>query len=64
MPSVSATTVDVGPLHAVDGLGVGLTLARRLVELHGGTVTAHSTGPGGGSEFSFVLPPYRADEDD
>ncbi len=47
---------SVGPLHAADGLGVGLTLARRLVGLHGGTVTAHSNGPGRGSEFVVRLP--------
>lgn len=38
------------------GLGVGLTLVRRLVEMHGGTVTAHSDGPGCGSEFVVTLP--------
>jgi signal transduction histidine kinase len=38
------------------GLGIGLTLARRLVELHGGTITAHSDGPGQGSEFMIRLP--------
>jgi signal transduction histidine kinase/CheY-like chemotaxis protein len=43
-----------------DGLGVGLTLAKRLVELHGGTVSAHSKGPGTGSCFIVrldALPP-------
>ena len=38
------------------GLGVGLSLARRLAELHGGTLTAHSDGLGQGSEFVLVLP--------
>ncbi|WEF33488.1 MEDS domain-containing protein [Pseudoduganella chitinolytica] len=37
------------------GLGIGLTLARRLVELHGGTIAAHSGGPGLGSSFSVRL---------
>ena len=38
------------------GLGIGLTLARSLVELHGGKLTAHSEGPGKGSEFTVRLP--------
>jgi PAS domain S-box-containing protein len=38
------------------GLGIGLTLVRRLVEMHDGSVTAHSDGPGKGSEFLVRLP--------
>jgi signal transduction histidine kinase/integral membrane sensor domain MASE1/ActR/RegA family two-component response regulator len=38
------------------GLGIGLTVVRRLVEMHGGSVTAHSDGPDRGSEFVVRLP--------
>ncbi len=38
------------------GLGIGLSLAKRLVEMHGGRVKARSTGLGQGSEFEVVLP--------
>ncbi|AUX46848.1 uncharacterized protein SOCE26_083570 [Sorangium cellulosum] len=42
--------------RAQGGLGLGLPLARSLVELHGGTITANSAGPGMGSEFIVTLP--------
>jgi len=42
--------------RANSGLGIGLALAKSLVELHGGTVSAHSEGPGTGSEFVVDLP--------
>lgn len=42
--------------RADGGLGIGLALVKNLVALHGGTVTAHSDGPGRGSEFILSLP--------
>jgi len=44
----------VGLSH--EGGGIGLSLAKKLVELHGGTITAHSQGPDIGSEFVVKLP--------
>jgi len=42
--------------RASDGLGIGLNLVRRIVELHGGRVLAASAGLGSGSEFTVELP--------
>jgi two-component system CheB/CheR fusion protein len=42
--------------RARGGLGLGLTLVKRLVELHGGSVSAWSAGPGRGSEFTVRMP--------
>jgi signal transduction histidine kinase/CheY-like chemotaxis protein len=47
------------PGRAPGGLGIGLTLVRSIIEMHGGTVTAESDGPGAGSEFTVKLPASR-----
>lgn len=48
--------VDPGVDRTKGGLGLGLTLVRRLVQMHGGRVTASSDGPGAGSTFEIRLP--------
>ena len=48
--------VDQSLESAKGGLGIGLTLAGRLVGLHGGTLSAHSEGPGQGSRFEIRMP--------
>jgi CheY-like chemotaxis protein len=50
------TQVDRTLERSQGGLGIGLTLVKRLVEMHGGTVRAYSEGPGRGSEFVVRLP--------
>jgi PAS domain S-box-containing protein len=50
------TQVDSSMSRSQGGLGVGLTLVKRLVELNGGTVEARSDGAGKGSEFVVSLP--------
>jgi CheY-like chemotaxis protein len=45
------------------GLGIGLALAKALVELHGGSIEARSDGPGKGSEFVVRLPLRRVAQD-
>jgi signal transduction histidine kinase len=47
---------DHSSRRAEEGFGIGLALVRRLIELHGGSVTAASAGLGQGSEFKVCLP--------
>jgi CheY-like chemotaxis protein len=46
---------EPGPDRREGGLGLGLAIARTLVEMHGGTLEAHSEGPGNGAEFVIRL---------
>jgi two-component system CheB/CheR fusion protein len=48
--------VDSSPARSGGGLGIGLTLVRRVLELHGGRIEARSAGLGHGSEFIVRLP--------
>jgi two-component system CheB/CheR fusion protein len=50
------TQVDTSLERSLTGLGIGLTLAKTLTEMHGGTVEVHSAGVGQGSEFVVRLP--------
>jgi PAS domain S-box-containing protein len=47
---------ETGPTRQRGGLGLGLSISRDLVELHGGRIEASSPGPGRGTTFSIVLP--------
>jgi PAS domain S-box-containing protein len=53
--------VDRGIERSTGGLGIGLALVKGLVEMHGGTVTAASAGPGKGSTFTVKLPALGTD---
>jgi len=50
------TQAEQAGRRAQPGLGIGLALARRIVELHDGCIEAHSAGPGTGSRFTVRLP--------
>jgi len=48
--------VESGPSRSQTGLGLGLSIVKRIVEMHGGSIIASSEGPGHGSTFTIVLP--------
>jgi histidine kinase len=48
--------VDRSRARASGGSGIGLTIARHLVEAHGGSIRAQSPGQGRGATFTFTLP--------
>jgi signal transduction histidine kinase/ActR/RegA family two-component response regulator len=54
---------DVGSRRRYGGLGLGLAIVRHLVELHGGSVRAESTGEGQGATFRIVLPARAVQRD-
>jgi PAS domain S-box-containing protein len=62
LPRIFETFSQATPAleRAQGGLGIGLSLVRGLVELHGGSVVARSDGPGAGSEFTVRLPAAAA----
>ncbi|HSQ03182.1 MAG TPA: response regulator, partial [Burkholderiales bacterium] len=50
---------DVNPSRSQSGMGIGLALVQQLVELHGGSITAHSGGANQGARFTVRLPASR-----
>jgi two-component system CheB/CheR fusion protein len=51
---------ESGLARTQGGMGIGLTLVRRVIDLHGGTVAVRSDGAGHGSEFTITLPALPA----
>jgi signal transduction histidine kinase/ActR/RegA family two-component response regulator len=56
LPRIFDLFTQVRSDQSQSGLGIGLALVRRLLQMHGGTITAHSEGPGQGTEFLIRLP--------
>ncbi len=62
-PTLHAARADLaGDGPAPTGLGLGLAIARRIIELHGGTLIAESAGVGRGATFTMGLPTLRRDQ--
>jgi len=55
------TQIDLNSDREPGGLGIGLALVRRLVEMHGGVITAQSEGPQRGSAFTVTIPLARVE---
>ena len=51
-----AALADAASDHSRKGMGIGLNVVKRIVDLHGGSVEARSAGRGAGSEFVVSLP--------
>ncbi len=66
LPRIFDMFTQLQPHHdrTLGGLGLGLPLAKRLIELHGGAIDARSDGPGRGSTFTVRLPSADAAPDD
>jgi signal transduction histidine kinase len=56
LPRIFDLFTQVRSDQSQSGLGIGLALVRRLLQMHGGTITAHSEGTGLGAEFLIRLP--------
>jgi signal transduction histidine kinase/ActR/RegA family two-component response regulator len=66
LPSIFDMFVQIeqSPNRQRTGLGIGLALAKRLVELHDGHIEAHSAGPGAGTTFIVRLPAVAAAQEE
>src|SRR5207248_6169107 len=53
---VQTCALPISMSRSQGGLGIGLSLVKRLVDMHGGSIEAKSDGPGQGSEFTVRLP--------
>ncbi len=52
--------IESGLLPSLFEVGLGLSTARQIIQMHGGSIEAHSPGPGGGATFTAMLPDFPA----